>query len=122
MPSKTKTATGTATNGRARNVKATKNARPFPLNKGEIEILEREAGAYHLLVEAILQNKRLKWEIVHRVLDDEGVYMTPRAKEDAEFERKYPEFAAKTKKVKVELAAAAARIRARELYLMGLVR
>jgi hypothetical protein len=102
--------------------KASKKARPFPLNKSEIEILEHESGAYHLLIEAIMQNKRLKWEIVHRVLDEEKSYLTPRAEADAEFERKYPQYAARTKKIKAELDAAQAKIRAREQYLMDLVR
>ena len=102
--------------------KQPKQRNPFPLSKGEIDILQREAGAFYLLVHAIMQNKRLVHEIVDCYLKDNDLIIKPKAEADAEFARMFPEYAARYKKIKADMAAQRAKIQQREEYLMGRAR
>ena len=91
-------------------------------SKDDIEMLEREAGSYYLLIEAIMADKHLSWEIVHRWLQRHGFVLLSKSEADAEILTLAPNHRKAIEKGQQNLEQAKAKADEREKRLMDLVR
>jgi hypothetical protein len=88
-------------------------------SKEDIEILEMAAGAYYLLLNAIMQNKRLSGDVVSRWLRAHGYVLMLKEQANATDD---PKTQAVIKQAEAQLAQARAEIDQWENELMDLVR
>jgi hypothetical protein len=104
----------------------TKKHAPEPglvrMSKTDQQTVQRDAGAYYLMVEAIMQNGRLAGEIAHRWLEAKGYLIVSKAEADRENLRLHPELRAVIEKADAEVKAAQAEIAELKNRLMDLVR
>ena len=77
----------------------TQGTTPTKPDKTDIEIMQSDQQSYNMLIDAIVQNKRLHWRIVARWLDMHSKYLVDREETDREFARKYPKLAKKLQSI-----------------------
>lgn len=91
-------------------------------SKDEIEILERAAGAYYVLLNAILQNKKLSGDVVSRWIRKNGYVLMLEEQANAGFDARHPQYKAMIEKAEAEVEQARVEIEKWENELMDLVR
>ena len=95
---------------------------PRRRSKDEIEILEHAAGAYYLLLNAIMQNKKLSADVMMRWIEANGFVLMRKEEVSAAEIARHPEMKAMLEKANAQLAAAREEIEKWENELMDLVR